>query len=98
MSESKTSPLLEEIEADAEKAVRSKAKALLKLAIEMVTKRNEWIKARQDQNLQIEAIKSQTYEAYDRRDEAGLDKLNTELKALKSSSESNYRKQHDPFD
>ena len=79
--------LLKEIADDEEKAVRTKAKAIIKATQLAIAKRHQWIKARQDQILKYEQIQADAYKAYDARDQSALDKVVLDGKAMKETYE-----------
>lgn len=78
---SKTNPsnlLIQEIEEEREKELRTKAKDAIKLVLDQISKRREWIKIRQEQILKLEDIQSRVYKAYDEGDSIAIDKCTKE--------------------
>lgn len=69
-----------EVEEDAKKCLRERAKRLYAQARNEIENRNKWIKAREDQKNIIEGIAERVPDAYDRVDIGMLNHLDAELR------------------
>lgn len=56
-----------------------KAKTIIKVANAAIADRNKWIKAREEQKIELERIKSDVYKAFDTLDESAMAELELDV-------------------